>query len=74
MSRANMVDLIEALRAQPGDSVTIHADLSEPDLPGQVVTIDVRGEWTGWTHCRFDVRTVVEALERAAALRRERRQ
>lgn len=56
--------LIDVLRADEGDSVTIMCD--NPDFNGQPnCAIECCGDWTGWLHKRFAADTLLDALSMA---------
>lgn len=59
-----IVRLINVLRADEGDSVTILCD--NPDFNGQPnCAIICNGDWTGWVDKRFAADTVLDALSMA---------
>jgi len=63
-----IVRLIELLRADEGDSVTILCD--NPDFNDQPnCAIECCGDWTGWLHKRFAADTLLDALSMAATER-----
>jgi hypothetical protein len=56
--------LIDVLRSDEGDSVTILCD--NPDFNGQPnCAIECCGDWTGWLHKRFAADTLLDALSMA---------
>lgn len=62
--------LVEALRAEEGDSVTILCD--NPDFNGQPNNaIEVCGAWTNWKEVRYDGDTLNDALLKAIAAKNE---
>lgn len=70
MSNAEeIVRLIDELRADEGDSVTIMCD--NPDFNGQPnCAIECCGDWTGWLHKRFAADTLLDTLSMAATERK----
>lgn len=60
--------LVEALRAEEGDSVLILSD--NPDGPPNNA-IEVCGAWTDWKEVRYDGDTLNDALLKAIAARNE---
>lgn len=59
-------NLVEALRAPEGHSVTLVCD--NPDFNGQPnCAIEVCGNWTDWEQKRFTGETVLDALREAHA-------
>ena len=63
-----IVRLIELLRADEGDSVTILCD--NPDFNGQPnCAIECCGDWTGWLHKRFAADTLLDTLSMAVTER-----
>ncbi len=58
----SIVDLIDALRAEEGDSVTILCD--NPDA-GSANAVECNGYWTNWKDRRFEGKSVLEALSAA---------
>src|SRR6185437_9620991 len=60
-----MMRLIDLLRSQEGDEVTICCD--NPDFNGQPnCAVICNGDWTGWEDRRFAADTVLDALSMAA--------
>lgn len=59
--------LIERLRAEEGDSVTINC--SNPDFEGPAEAVDCNGAWTAWKDKRFTGSNLLEALTAAYAER-----
>lgn len=60
--------LINLLRAEEGDSVTILCD--NPDFNEQPnCAIECCGDWTGWLHKRFAANTLLDALSMAVTER-----
>ena len=60
-----MMRLIDFLRSQEGDEVTICCD--NPDFNGQPnCAVICNGDWTGWEDRRFAADTVLDALSMAA--------
>ena len=59
--------LIDALRADEADSVTIGCD--NPDFQGPNNYIECDGEWTQWRPRRFTGDSVLECLQKACGAR-----
>lgn len=66
---AEIVRLIDELRADEGDSVEILCD--NPDFNGQPnCAVVCCGDWTGWLHKRFAADTLLDTLSMAATERK----
>lgn len=62
---SNILRLIDLLRAEEGDGVTINSsNVGFSDLPNEA--IDCVGDWTDWQERRFTGNTLLEALQAAA--------
>lgn len=58
-----IVDAINVLRENEGDSVTIPCD--NPDFDGPACYVESVAEWTGWEPRRFVGETLTSALQAA---------
>lgn len=61
--RLSVLNYIDALRKDEGNSVTILCD--NPDFGGPASAVEVCGDWTDWKDRRFAGDTLLSALERA---------
>jgi predicted DNA-binding transcriptional regulator YafY len=62
-----IVRLVDELRSDEGDSVTIIND--NPDFHGPSCAIECNGEWCGWQDKRFTGDTVLDCLRNALVAR-----
>jgi hypothetical protein len=62
--RLQVLRLIDQLRADEGNAITILCD--NPEGPPNNA-VEVVADWTGWEERRFDGATLLEALQAAAA-------
>jgi len=63
--------LIEELRADEGNSVTILCPNPEPENREESEAVECLGEWTAWEEQRFSGATLKECLESAVRAYRE---
>ncbi|WP_198164351.1 hypothetical protein, partial [Bradyrhizobium jicamae] len=61
---ARIIEMIDFLRSEEGDCVTILCD--NPDFNGQPnCAVECNGEWTRWLHRRYTGDTISDALSAA---------
>ncbi|MFN7110284.1 MAG: hypothetical protein ACK4M2_01510 [Brevundimonas sp.] len=71
LSALRIQRLIEALRTDEGDCVTIAADDPEATDADDRMAVDCNGAWTDWNDRRFKGATVLQCLTKAVAARDE---
>ncbi|MFN7128244.1 MAG: hypothetical protein ACK4OJ_04190 [Brevundimonas sp.] len=71
LSALRIQRLIEALRTDEGDCVTIAADDPEATDADDRMAVDCNGAWTDWNDRRFKGATVLQCLTKAVSAREE---
>lgn len=66
-----IVECINILRYEEGDSVTILCDNPDPARAEDNNAIECVGDWTFWRTQRYSGRTLLEALQKAVRAKRE---